>query len=1143
MNQAKPNQLLNKLDSYPENSSRAQSKYRWLRRFSAVVLGLIVTFGVFAGVGYYKLQKGPIALDFLSDSIEDALSSFLEENMRVTFGEGKITLTDDDELAIHFEDLRVRDDQDVLWLQVPDTYLSIDVFSLLTGKVRMNELRLTNPVVAVEQENRNLVRFAGVRQRLPQAVQNETSKAKGIISEPEIITISRTIFRSTLATLTPDFVSRLPEVQLNGATIFYQNRITGVSSEYTSINVTFKPGENDSGDWSAIVKGKGFDATDWTVSLHSGQSNEDGKRLLELFFSDFRFIDFVPRLREKNVRLRLEPALYGGAQLIGTLDGELLGMRAALDVGPGILRFDKSDSALLDEATVRLHWAPEDNSLRFTESSFVLGDTRGNFIGEVVWPDQLDEPVNILFEASDIIVSPRDNPHTPLRVPLASIQGVYSRSDRELSINRLVLDSAAGTLLGRGNVVFAETDIEMSLSLAISPMPISSFKQFWPAFIAGGARRWVLENVKGGYITKGNFKANLSANMLRRNDDGRIILPDEALYGELDWSEGRFQTVGEIPQIQGAVGKAVITGRTLTIDFSDGRVEPEGGGIVKLTGGQFTIADHSLRPPTGTLIIKGSGSASDLGRIINQEPLQILKHEGLNPVDFSGTFDGSVALTWLLQKKPDNDDVHYLADINLSNLSSVSRIRDRQVQAASVRILVEKNKINIVGTAKIDGVKARVDIKTSPKDKTALISNVEATLTESDRKKLNLGLDEFLKGTITVKASAAGDKAGVQNVQADITQAILDFSPIGWIKKKGVPGVAKFKLVPRKKGGFDISNISIAGQGFDIRGSLVIDRNNQISSAVFTSFRLSRGDTFSLTLKRNARGALVFNISGKYLDLRGLLAKTSKGKTTERCRKCSDYDLTARFTRILGQNDVSLHNARFRIVTKDGKPYHLEISGKFPSGETFAGSSKVKKINPVVHISTGDAGALLKFFGAYRNMEAGRINIVANFKNAWSTVSGYVNAKRFRIKGDKGIQAVMKSSDTIDGNDHNFNAGQLNTKGIPFQKLFLVYSARDGIISIGRGSLKGPVLGATISGTLDLVKHRLSMSGTYIPAFFINNFFSRIPILGRALGNRKNEGLLGITYKVTGSIDNPNVRINPISVLAPGALRKMFEFK
>jgi hypothetical protein len=43
------------------------------------------------------------------------------------------------------------------------------------------------------------------------------------------------------------------------------------------------------------------------------------------------------------------------------------------------------------------------------------------------------------------------------------------------------------------------------------------------------------------------------------------------------------------------------------------------------------------------------------------------------------------------------------------------------------------------------------------------------------------------------------------------------------------------------------------------------------------------------------------------------------------------------------------------------------------------------------------------------------------------------------------------------------------------------------------------------------------------------------------MGGEK-EGLFGITYEVVGRPGNPVLRINPISALTPGILRKVFEF-
>ena len=67
------------------------------------------------------------------------------------------------------------------------------------------------------------------------------------------------------------------------------------------------------------------------------------------------------------------------------------------------------------------------------------------------------------------------------------------------------------------------------------------------------------------------------------------------------------------------------------------------------------------------------------------------------------------------------------------------------------------------------------------------------------------------------------------------------------------------------------------------------------------------------------------------------------------------------------------------------------------------------------------------------------------------------------------------------------------------------------------------------------------MRGTFVPLYGLNNMFGQIPIFGLFLGG-SNEGLLGVTYEVVGPPGAPVLRVNPISAVAPGLLRKFFEF-
>src|SRR4029077_18267855 len=90
--------------------------------------------------------------------------------------------------------------------------------------------------------------------------------------------------------------------------------------------------------------------------------------------------------------------------------------------------------------------------------------------------------------------------------------------------------------------------------------------------------------------------------------------------------------------------------------------------------------------------------------------------------------------------------------------------------------------------------------------------------------------------------------------------------------------------------------------------------------------------------------------------------------------------------------------------------------------------------------------------------------------------------------------------------------------------------------------LKGPIIGGTIEGTIDYPANQVLMSGTFIPAYGLNNLPAQIPLFGLFFGANSNEGVFGMTFQVVGTPSKPDVRVNPLSALMPGLTRKIMEF-
>ncbi|MNT72628.1 hypothetical protein D3C72_2112500 [compost metagenome] len=91
--------------------------------------------------------------------------------------------------------------------------------------------------------------------------------------------------------------------------------------------------------------------------------------------------------------------------------------------------------------------------------------------------------------------------------------------------------------------------------------------------------------------------------------------------------------------------------------------------------------------------------------------------------------------------------------------------------------------------------------------------------------------------------------------------------------------------------------------------------------------------------------------------------------------------------------------------------------------------------------------------------------------------------------------------------------------------------------------VRGEQVGATFQGMVRDAKGQIDLTGTFMPAYGLNRLFGELPVIGILLGNGRDRGLLGITFKLTGATEQPKLVVNPLSIIAPGVFRQIFEFR
>jgi hypothetical protein len=103
------------------------------------------------------------------------------------------------------------------------------------------------------------------------------------------------------------------------------------------------------------------------------------------------------------------------------------------------------------------------------------------------------------------------------------------------------------------------------------------------------------------------------------------------------------------------------------------------------------------------------------------------------------------------------------------------------------------------------------------------------------------------------------------------------------------------------------------------------------------------------------------------------------------------------------------------------------------------------------------------------------------------------------------------------------------------------FSVGYGQFVLEEAYVKGPLLGANLRGKVDFRTKRVNFGGTYIPLQGLNGALGGIPVLGQIISGAQGEGIFGMTFAVQGPTSDPQVIVNPLSLVAPGIFREMFQ--
>lgn len=716
----------------------------------------------------------------------------------------------------------------------------------------------------------------------------------------------------------------------------------------------------------------------------------------------------------------------------------------------------------------------------------------------------------------------------------ARLGGTFDPVAQVLDLADLGVRTQTGAATGRARLDFVPgTTPGVRLALDVRDIGVDDAKALWPIFAASGARRWVVEHVNGGGITRGEI---LLATEPGRFGNG-IPFADE-ISGRFAMKGTSLAVGGELPLIQDATGELRFRGDHLDASVQTARAQLDSGKWVLGKNAVFAMDLPRGAPLIGDLDVEIDADADAALEFASLKPIDAGKHLDFTPSGISGLVGGRVRAQFPVNAQGRKLPIDFDVELDVADVSLAEPFQGQTVREAYGTVRIVPSHAEVKVDAKLNGIAASIEMTEPFGDAVDRARKVDLKLDDAARDQLLPALSMLLSGSANVGIDLSS--ADRQAVTADLSSSVLSLPWIGWSKGAGIAATTAFQM-ERNGGETFLHGFGIQGESFAVGGEVSLDEAG-LTKASFPRVRLNRGDDFSVDIVRRGRGYAI-TVKGQSLDARSLIkavrtASQATGGSAEPAPIRLDLDVAA----VTGFGNETLRDVVISYSGAGSIIENLTASATTAAGARLEVSHGIGQGGRFLRADTGDAGAVLRFLDLYGRMEGGRLRVDLRGAEGGALV-GRVAARDFWLVDEPRLASLVSSPSDARGRSLNdVVRGKLDVQRVFFDRAVSGIKQGKGYLALENGVIRGPDIGSTFQGTVYDETGSMSMTGTFMPAYGINRLFAEIPLIGQILGNGRDRGLIGITFRLAGSTESPQLQINPLSAIAPGIFRSVFEF-
>ena len=489
----------------------------------------------------------------------------------------------------------------------------------------------------------------------------------------------------------------------------------------------------------------------------------------------------------------------------------------------------------------------------------------------------------------------------------------------------------------------------------------------------------------------------------------------------------------------------------------------------------------------------------------------------------------------------------FQADGFLTHLSRKKIFQNLDLNSDNIKFLITKNEFNIEGNATLGDVNIFLKGNKNYKNKSKYISKykISANINENDiEKTFNFKIPSsgkspgksYIKGPIELNATylILQNNKEIIKTSNNLKETEINFPTLGIIKEKGMDASADIDFNFSKKKLKEIRIINFKDESTEINGLIKLSKEFKPYKSL--DVNLTRdAKKISIKVLRN-KNLNNLDLKGDYFDFSKTLKETffAKQKENSFLIQLQPLTITLKAKEILVAKEKSIYDVDAVLKYENKLFTNAKLHSKLHNEKIFDLNINPTESSRELVINSNDAGLFLKTFNINKSGKEGKFVLHGTYDDTKEThpLNSSVTIRDMRlIKAPTLAKILNLASIGI--------VSALSGEGILINKLKSEFTLEEGVLNLKKYEAYGPDVGFSNQGKIYLNDDRIDLEGAIIPMVTLNKIIGSIPVLGKILTNER-KGIWSFAYSITGNIEEPEVKVNPIKTITPGFIQKFF---